>query len=124
MRIQHKVIYCALQPRAEAAIHSETRAGNLGGRRRIENAQRVAYFPMRLRLKAEYGRRKMLSYLLVFSVVLADGHSLIWNIWNGQQGHLKIGLGGSKLVIKRFYPIAYFLHAGDASFFSFLSAAT
>ena len=85
VQIEHEVDQRARQPRAGAAQHREAGAGNLRGALEIENAERGAEIPVRLRLEVERARLAVRAGLPVVCGALADRHARVRQVRQHQE---------------------------------------
>ena len=85
VEIEHEVDERAGEPRAGAHQHGEARAGHAGGALEIQDAERGAEFPVRLRFEVERRRLPVLTHDLIVLGALADRHAGVGHVGQAQQ---------------------------------------
>ena len=85
VHVEEKICKRTLEPRSPAFVNGEARAGDLCGRRQIQNARAFADFPVGLWREIEFGRRAPAADFHVVRGARADRHGGVRNIGNGKQ---------------------------------------
>ena len=105
--------YCALKPCAQPAVDREPCAGYLACVGKIENAQSLSDIPMRLGLKAEFGRLAIAADLGVILVVRSVRNALMRNIRYLHKHIVKLRIDFGQLRIQLFDLVGDKLHFGE-----------
>ena len=100
VHIEHEVDESALELRAQAPIHRETCARDLGGAFQIENAEFRSEIPVWLGFEIELARLPPAANLDVFVRALADGHDLVRQVRDTGRQALEFVLRVRRLLVQ------------------------